>query len=277
MKTSHVVFATGFVVMAMLIFSGSNSKKPRASSTRSNTQVQTQITQPSTAPSDASAENNAAHGGAYCKDYASQPQAQEAMQNQGQSQLDRDKDGVACELLPSNTQPTMPNNAANHASAAVAAISTALAFEQSAPHDIVVKVIEVIDGDTLRVQDNDGRIFDVRLYAIDAPERHQSYGTQSSDALKQLCDQQEAVITPQAIDKYKRVVAKVKCAQIPVAEMMVSNGDAWVFDKYVGNEQQLYPLQQKAQAQQFGLWAEVSPQAPWEWRAQPSVLKRYNR
>lgn len=265
MKKSHVIFIAGFVIMAMLVFSGSNSKKTHTSTTRSSTQVQSQITYPSTAPNNTSAANSATHGGAYCKDYATQPQAQEAMQNQGQSQLDRDQDGIACELLAGN-QSTTPSNATNHASAAVAATSISPMLEHGAASDIAVTVIEVIDGDTLRVRGNDSRIFDVRLYAIDAPERHQSYGAQSSDALKQLCYQQEAVITPQAIDKYKRVVAKVKCAQIPVAEMMVSNGDAWVFDKYVGNEQQLYPLQQKAQVQKFGLWSEVSPQAPWEWR-----------
>lgn len=266
MKTSHVVFATGFVVMAMLVFSGSNSKKPHTSTTRSSTQVQSQITYPSTAPNNTSAANSATHGGAYCKDYATQSQAQEAMQNQGQFQLDRDQDGIACELLAVNVQSTTPSNASTHASVAVAATSIAPIPEYGAASELAVTVIEVIDGDTLRVRGNDSRIFDVRLYAIDAPERHQSYGTQSSDALRRLCDQQEAVITPQTIDKYKRVVAKVRCAQASVAEAMVSNGDAWVFDKYVGNEQQLYPLQQKAQAQQLGLWSEISPQAPWEWR-----------
>jgi micrococcal nuclease len=51
---------------------------------------------------------------------------------------------------------------------------------------------------------------------------------------------------------------------------------AWVFDRYV-KDRSLYPLQERARAQRLGLWADVNPMPPWEWRAAKGELEHRAR
>ena len=41
--------------------------------------------------------------------------------------------------------------------------------------DFTAKVLRVVDGDTVHVEDEAGKKFKVRLTGIDAPEKNQSY------------------------------------------------------------------------------------------------------
>jgi endonuclease YncB( thermonuclease family) len=45
----------------------------------------------------------------------------------------------------------------------------------------------------------------------------------------------------------------------------VRAGMAWVFDKYV-TDRSLYAVQDEAKAAKRGLWADIHPVPPWEWR-----------
>ena len=47
---------------------------------------------------------------------------------------------------------------------------------------------------------------------------------------------------------------------------MVIKGIATVYDKYAAGYSHLYPLQAAAKAARAGLWADVDPVAPCEWR-----------
>lgn len=65
---------------------------------------------------------------------------------------------------------------------------TALLFLLSitALADVLGKVVSVIDGDTIKVLDDENREHKIHLSGIDAPERGQPYGTKSRDYLASL-------------------------------------------------------------------------------------------
>ncbi|MBA4143947.1 MAG: thermonuclease family protein [Nitrosospira sp.] len=70
------------------------------------------------------------------------------------------------------------------------------------------------DGDTLTVLTATKRQHKIRLAEIDAPEKHQPFGTKSKQFLSDLCFGKEAEIAPCVKDRYQRIVARVKCGGV---------------------------------------------------------------
>lgn len=125
-------------------------------------------------------------------------------------------------------------------------------------------VISIADGDTLTVLDHQQQIR-VRLTKIDAPEKRQPFGQRSRQSLADLCFQKDASLTVAGRDRYGRTLARVSCAGVDASAEQVRRGMAWVFDRYV-TDRSLYRLQAEAQAERRGLWSEMGPIPPWEWR-----------
>lgn len=129
-------------------------------------------------------------------------------------------------------------------------------------------VVAVADGDTVLARCGTASSYSltkVRIAAIDAPEKNQPYGQQAKQALARLCHRQQAVIQPQEIDRYGRVVANVRCQEQDAAQHLVAQGMAWVYGRYAKGYGYLYLFQEDAQAAQRGLWADARPVAPWQW------------
>ena len=135
-------------------------------------------------------------------------------------------------------------------------------------------VVGISDGDTLTARchsatDANAQMVKVRLAEVDAPERHQPFGSRSRQSLASMCMRQNAEVRPVAarggLDVYGRTVAHVSCNGVDANSEQVRSGMAWVFDRYV-TDRRLYALQDEARAERRGLWADVKPVAPWEWR-----------
>lgn len=121
-------------------------------------------------------------------------------------------------------------------------------------------VLAVHDGDTLRIGPHV-----VRLANIDAPELSQDYGPTARAALVNLCAGQWAEATVTTRDRYRRVVATVRCGQVDANRTMVAAGYAWVYTKY-NRDATLPAIEDKARAERQGLWATDRPVPPWIWR-----------
>jgi len=127
-----------------------------------------------------------------------------------------------------------------------------------------LQVVGIADGDTLTVL-QDGRPARIRLANIDAPEKRQAFGDRSKQSLSELCYGKDAVVRIISTDRYGRAVAMVSCGGIEVNRAQVERGLAWVYTRY-NQDPSLPPLQVAAAAQRRGLWVDLNPVPPWEFR-----------
>lgn len=128
----------------------------------------------------------------------------------------------------------------------------------------LASVIGISDGDTMTVL-REREPIKIRIAEIDAPEKKQPFGTRSKQALSDMCFGKQAEVIPQATDRYRRTVARVRCDGQDVSESQVRGGMAWVFDRYVV-DRGLYRLQDEAKEGRRGLWVDAGPVPPWKWR-----------
>ncbi|MES2024330.1 MAG: thermonuclease family protein [Pseudomonadota bacterium] len=126
------------------------------------------------------------------------------------------------------------------------------------------QVIGIADGDTLTLL-VDQKPVKIRLANIDAPEKKQPFGQRSKESLSNLCWGKNAEYVTQSIDRYKRVVALVYCDGAEVNKAQVAAGMAWTYPKY-NKDAALPAMEQDARLTGLGLWADVAPVPPWEWR-----------
>lgn len=135
---------------------------------------------------------------------------------------------------------------------------------------LICLVVGVTDGDTIKARcggPDAYQVVNVRIGAIDAPEKAQAFGTRSRQHLHALCHLTEATIRQTDTDRYGRTVADVECRGQDVATEQVAAGMAWVYDRYAAGYEWLYKYQGEAKAAKRGLWVDVAPVPPWEWRA----------
>lgn len=133
------------------------------------------------------------------------------------------------------------------------------------------KVLSVQDGDTITVAPGgDTKTpITVRLYGVDAPELGQSYGPEAKDWLQQQLPSGQVVeIVPYGTDRYSRAVGLVQVGKRTLNGELVSAGLAWVY--YPHCKAKFCPkwkrAQKKARTKKLGLWQDVSPEKPGDWR-----------
>lgn len=130
------------------------------------------------------------------------------------------------------------------------------------------QVVGLSDGDTVEVL-REGKSVRVRLYGVDTPERKQPFGSRARQFSSDLVFRQTVTITIRDTDQYGRLVGDVR---IPdgrsLNEELVRSGLAWWYRTYAPNETQLAQLEAQARAEQRGLWADLEPIPPWQWRKQ---------
>ncbi len=133
-------------------------------------------------------------------------------------------------------------------------------------------VVGVSDGDTITVLDDQRTTYKIRLQGIDAPEKKQAFGEKSHQNLYALVHSKQVRVDYDKEDKYGRIVGKVMMADVDVCLQQLQAGMAWHYKKYQ-NEQSapdrdLYSATElKSKSLKLGLWADPSPQAPWDFRA----------
>jgi len=133
---------------------------------------------------------------------------------------------------------------------------------------LACSVIGIADGDTLtaRCEMSSGlENVKIRLAEIDAPEKAQAFGTRSRQNLAALCFKKAAIVKSLGADRYGRTIARVECNGTDASAEQVRVGMAWVFDRYA-TDNLLYTLQDEARNERRGLWSDIEPMAPWEWR-----------
>ena len=127
------------------------------------------------------------------------------------------------------------------------------------------RVVAVLDGDTVMVLRSSGPPIKVRLADIDAPEREQPGGAESTKSLSELVMHKQVSLNTLATDIYGRLVAHLTVDGMSVNEEQVRRGMAWEYSYYHDNKSYI-ALQNEAQQAQRGLWSgseEIMKPAQW--------------
>ena len=127
-----------------------------------------------------------------------------------------------------------------------------------------LKIKRVVDGDTVHVFYQD-EVYKIRLTEIDAPERDQPYGSNSTKYLKSLLKDGMVDVDISGTDRYGRKLGRLYWRGIDINRELVSAGYAWVYDQYV-TDNSFYENQSKARNSKKGLWEDQNPLEPWNWR-----------
>lgn len=133
------------------------------------------------------------------------------------------------------------------------------------------RVVGVADGDTITVLYDTHTQHTIRLAGIDAPEKRQAFGNVSKQSLADMVAGQSVAVEWVKVDKYKRKVGKVLLNGVDCNLVQIQRGLAWHYKKYQDeqppSDQQSYAeAEDAARAAQVGLWRDVDPMAPWEFR-----------
>ena len=131
-------------------------------------------------------------------------------------------------------------------------------------------VTRISDGDTIIVTRHDGKPVKVRIYGIDCPEQRQPWGQEATDFVTALLPPGSVVLV-EAVerDRYGRTVGMVILPDgSNLSETLVTQGFAWVYDKYCLLDEcaQWRQLESVARLDKRGLWGNGNAVPPWEWR-----------
>ncbi len=133
------------------------------------------------------------------------------------------------------------------------------------------RVVAIVDGDTLTVLDGSNTQYKIRLAGIDAPEKHQPFGSKSQSHLAALAFGQNVTANCGKTDRYRRQVCKILVNGQDINLEQVKAGMAWWYHAYAKEQtavdRGLYEQAQFfAQARRLGLWSDTNPVPPWDWR-----------
>lgn len=125
-------------------------------------------------------------------------------------------------------------------------------------------VTNVSDGDTISVKAG-GAYCRVRLKGIDAPESDQKFGDEAASYLKSLVGGKVVRIEYSETDRYGRLIGTVYLQGMDINLLMIRSGFAWHYKQY-DDTQSYADAEIEARAAVRGLWVDVNPVPPWEYR-----------
>lgn len=133
------------------------------------------------------------------------------------------------------------------------------------------KVVGITDGDTITVLRGIQQIR-IRLDGIDCPEGGQPFSNRAKRFTSELVFGRDVMIEPRDVDRYGRMVARVRIEQKDVSLELVRAGFAWHFKRY-SSDPVLAKSEVAAREAKRGLWADPHALAPWEFRAPPAAFR----
>ena len=144
-------------------------------------------------------------------------------------------------------------------------------------------VRHVADGDTVTMITNEGTKFKIRLYGIDAPETvkvnrrtgtvskpGQPYGEEAYHSLESKVLGKRVTVQIVDVDRYGRMVAILYLDHRDINRDMVQEGYVWAYREYLHGPyaSEYIDAEREARSKHLGLWQQMNPQPPWEFRRQ---------
>ena len=139
------------------------------------------------------------------------------------------------------------------------------------------KVVEVLDGNTIQVQDSENETYKIKLLAIDCPEIDQKYGEEAKKYTSKRALHKHVVVKLFGKDrKGNRLGVVVLPNDKILNELLLKDGFAWHY-KMNHEKAKFSNLETDAKHHKKGLWAEESPTPPWIFRRQRSMMVAKSR
>jgi micrococcal nuclease len=124
-------------------------------------------------------------------------------------------------------------------------------------------ILRVIDGDTFIFQTEEGSLR-VRLQGIDAPEKDQPFGTESTEFINGFLDKPADLIY-YGLDQYDRTLGTLMVDGQNINLLSIKLGFSWHFKKY-SKDVDFAAAEIYARENKLGLWKLDNLIPPWEWR-----------
>ena len=105
----------------------------------------------------------------------------------------------------------------------------ALIAQPNAGETFTATVVEVVDGDTVKVRSGERDPISIRFGEIDAPERNQGGGQKSKAFLAKLVQGKEVRVVLTGKQSYDRQIGSIHLGDIDASLEMVRQGHAWWF------------------------------------------------
>ena len=133
------------------------------------------------------------------------------------------------------------------------------------------RIVGISDGDTVTLPDANQRQYKIRLTGIDAPEKKMPFGQRSKEHLSDLIFSKDVQVETDKLDRYGRTLGKILFDRKDINLAMINAGLAWHYKKYEIDQSRsdrlLYAhAEEQARQQRIGLWRDLNPTPPWEWR-----------
>lgn len=130
--------------------------------------------------------------------------------------------------------------------------------------DIFGKVVAVVDGDTVKILENNKEL-KIRMLNIDAPEKKQPFGSRAKQRLSEKIFNKDVKVEYKGKDKYQRILGTIWIDNKNINLEMVEEGYAWAYRKYL-NDISYLKAEDKAKSNKVGLWTDPNPIPPWNFR-----------
>ncbi|MDH5598101.1 MAG: thermonuclease family protein [Cyclobacteriaceae bacterium] len=125
-----------------------------------------------------------------------------------------------------------------------------------------VKVIEVIDGNTLKVKTEAKDIFVIVLRGVDAPEVGQNYGDISKEAVEKRVLGKKVHLLSFGKDRFGNTLGEVRLKDGTwLHEELLKKGYVWKSISNNNSNHIQYELESRKN--KMGLWSEENPTPPW--------------
>lgn len=125
-------------------------------------------------------------------------------------------------------------------------------------------VVKVIDGDTYKVLLN-GKLQNVRLMNVDAPELDQYFGKAARDSVAKLIQGSVIALELHSSDIYGRTLVTATFKGMSLDSLLIAKGWAWFYPSYSKNIDLKY-CEAAAKLKGLGLWRCEQIVPPWIWR-----------
>jgi endonuclease YncB( thermonuclease family) len=131
--------------------------------------------------------------------------------------------------------------------------------------ELVGRVVAVLDGDTVTVQETGQSSRDIRLSRIDAPERSQAFGQHARQSLSAMVYGKDVRIEVSVQDRQTLTMGKLWLDGVDINLEQLRRGMAWL-NREQATDPNYQQVEAQARSQRVGLWSQPNAQPPWEYR-----------